>query len=83
MSLDISEMEAGYEKAARRKGNGVELMNRTFMGGMTTRVPKIFGFKVENETEKIKSMLSNTITAGFNRRRNSTRQKGTSERSRF
>jgi hypothetical protein len=79
VSLDINEVESGHEKGSKRKSNAnpAELMNRTFMGGMTTRVPRIFGFKVENETENIKTMLSNTITAGFNRRKNSTRQKNT------
>jgi hypothetical protein len=57
-------------------------MNRTFEANMNSKVPRIFGFKMENEKERIKSILNNTITAGFSKRRNNTRQKN-SDRNRF
>lgn len=48
MSLDITEIEENKEKGKKNKQNhpnAMEFMNRTFMGNMTTRTPRIFGFK--------------------------------------
>lgn len=58
-------------------------MNRTFEASMGSKVPKIFGFKVDNDKDRIRSILNNTITGGFSKRRDNTRQKQSEQKNRF